>query len=72
MPLFTSRKQKKDIKLSFQDDMLFVETPDGKQQAIPLTWMPQLKNASAEDQADWHQTDKGIRWEKLNVDINLS
>jgi hypothetical protein len=72
MALFTSRKQKKDIKLSFQDDMLFVELADGRQQAIPLTWMPQLKNASPEDQADWHLTDKGIRWDKLDVDINLS
>jgi hypothetical protein len=71
MPLFTSRKQKKDFKLSFQDDMLFVEQPDGKQQAYPLTWMPRLKNASAEEQADWVFTEKGIRWEKLDVEITL-
>lgn len=72
MALFTSRKQKKDIKLSFQGDMLYVELPDGRQQAFPLAWLPQLKNASADEQADWVLTDKGIRWEKLNVDINLS
>lgn len=72
MALFTSRKQKKDIKLSFQDDMLFVEQADGKQQAFPLTWLPQLKNATPEEQAEWTLTDKGIRWDKLNVDITLS
>ncbi|MES2275670.1 MAG: DUF2442 domain-containing protein [Bacteroidota bacterium] len=71
MPLFTSRKQKKDIKLSFQDDMLFVELAGGKQQAIPLNWMPKLRNASPEEQADWQLTDKGICWDKLDVDINL-
>ncbi|QKJ32040.1 DUF2442 domain-containing protein [Mucilaginibacter mali] len=72
MPLFTSRKQKKDVKLSFQDDMLYVEQAGGRQQAIPLTWMPQLKNASAEQQAEWELTDKGIRWDKLNVEITLA
>lgn len=72
MPLFTSRKQKKDVKLSFQDDMLFVERANGKQQAIPLTWIPQLKNASTEQQAEWKLTDKGIRWDKLNVEITLA
>lgn len=51
--------------------MLLVELPDGKQQVFPLTWMPQLKNATAEEQADWVFTDKGIRWEKLNVEITL-
>lgn len=57
--------------MTFQNDMLFVEQADGKQQAIPLTWMPQLKNAPAEQQADWELTDKGIRWNKLNVEITL-
>jgi len=71
MPFFTSRKQKKDYKLSFNDDMLFIELPDGKQQAYPLAWLPQLKNATAEEQADWILTDKGIHWEKLNVDIAI-
>lgn len=71
MALFTSRKQKQDIKVAFQGDMLYVELPDGKQQAFPLAWLPQLKNASAEQQADWHLTDKGIRWDNLDVEINL-
>ena len=71
MALFTSHKRKQDIKLSFQDDMLFVKLPGGKQQVYPLTWLPQLQIAGAEEQADWVQTDKGIRWEKLNVEINI-
>jgi len=72
MALFTTRKQKKDVKLSFTDDMLFVEIDGGKPQAYPLTWMPLLKNACAEMQADWRLTEKGIRWDKLNVEIALS
>jgi len=72
MALFTSRKQKKDVKLTFEGEMLFVEMDGGKPQAYPLTWMPQLKNATADEQADWKLTDKGIRWDKLNVEIALS
>ncbi len=39
--------------------------------AYPLTWTPKLKNASTDEKADWATTDKGIRWDKLNVEINL-
>jgi len=71
MPLFTSRKQQANIKLSFQDDMLLVERPDGKQQAFPLTFFPALLNATDEEKQEWEQTTTGISWKKLNVDINI-
>ena len=71
MALFTSRKQQANIKLSFQDDMLLVEKPDGKQQAFPLAFYPALLKATEEDKQDWEQTTTGIRWKKLNVDINI-
>ena len=71
MAIFTSRKQQGNLKLSFQDDMLLVEKPDGKQQAFPLTFFPALMNASEEEKQDWEQTTMGIRWKKLNVDINI-
>jgi hypothetical protein len=53
MPLFTSRKQQANIKLAFQDDMLLVEKPDGKQQAFPLTFFPALMNATEEEKQEW-------------------
>jgi hypothetical protein len=71
MPLFTSRKQQANIKLAFQDDMLLVEKPDGKQQAFPLTFFPALMNATEEEKQGWEQTTTGIRWKKLNVDISI-
>jgi len=71
MPLFTSRKQQANIKLAFQDDMLLVEKPDGKQQAFPLTFYPALLNATEDEKHDWEQTTTGIRWKKLNVDISI-
>ncbi len=71
MPLFTSRKQQGNIKLSFQDDMLLVKKPDGKQQVFPLTFFPALMKATEEEKQNWEQTTTGIRWKDLNVDINI-
>ncbi|GAA4901844.1 DUF2442 domain-containing protein [Mucilaginibacter defluvii] len=70
MALFTSRKQKKDIKVSFNNGLLYVES-DGKSQAFPLDFYPKLLNATEEEQADWELTGNGIRWNKLDVDILL-
>jgi hypothetical protein len=72
MAIFTSRKQKKDIKLTFEKDMLYVEIDGGQRQAFPLTWFPQLNNASDEDKADWTLTAGGIRWNKLNQEISVA
>jgi len=72
MAIFTSRKQKKDIKVSFANDILYVEVDDGKQQAFPLAWFPALQGASDEDKQDWTLTGSGIHWNKLGIDIAIS
>ncbi|GAC1309269.1 MAG: hypothetical protein NVSMB24_24440 [Mucilaginibacter sp.] len=69
MPLFTSRKQEKKVKVTFSNGLLFVEKADGKRQAFPLEWFPKLLNATDEEREDWTQTDKGIRFNKLDVDV---
>ena len=71
MPLFTSRKQEKKVKVTFANGLLFIENADGKQQAFPLEWYPKLLNASEEQREDWKQTDKGIHFNSLDVDISL-
>jgi hypothetical protein len=72
MAIFTSRKQKKDIKVTFVKETLYVEIDGGKQQAFPLAWFPALQNASDEDKQDWTLTANGIHWNKLNIDIALT
>jgi hypothetical protein len=72
MAIFTSRKQKKDIKVTFTKETLYVEIDGGKQQAFPLAWLPALQNASDKDKQDWTLTANGIHWNKLNIDIALS
>ena len=71
MPLFSSRKEGKKVKVTFANGLLFVEKEDGKQQAFPLDFYPKLMNASDEEREDWTQTDKGIRFNKLDLDVNI-
>jgi len=71
MPLFTSRKQEKKVKVTFSNGLLFVEKPDGKQQAFPLEWFPKLLNATDEEREDWVQTDNGIHFSKIDLDVSF-
>jgi len=67
MPLFTSRKQEKKVKVTFGKGLLFVEHEGNKQQVFPLEFFPKLANATEEELNDWVQTDKGIYFKQLDL-----
>jgi hypothetical protein len=71
MPLLNTRRQEKKVKVTFSDGLLLVENKDGKQQVFPLEWFPKLANASYEERADWTQTEKGIHFNQLGIDVAL-
>ncbi|MES2376367.1 MAG: DUF2442 domain-containing protein [Bacteroidota bacterium] len=71
MALLYSRKQEKKVKVIFNNGLLLVEKEGGKQQVFPLEWFPKLQNATDEDREDWVQTDKGIHFNKLDLDISI-
>lgn len=71
MPLFTSRKQDKKVKVKFAKGLLFIEQDGGKQQAFPLDWYPALRDATEEEREDWTQTATGVRFNKLGVEVNI-
>jgi len=71
MPLFNTRKQEKKVKVTFANGLLFVEKTDGKQQAFPLEWFPKLLNATDEEREDWTQTERGIHFNKIDLDVSL-
>ena len=71
MPLLNTRRQEKKVKVTFNDGLLLVEKDDGKQQVFPLEWFPKLLNATEEERADWTQTDSGIRFGKIGIDVAL-
>jgi len=69
MPLLSTRKNDKKVKVTFGNGLLFVEKENGKQQAFPLEWFPELQKATDEEREDWTQTDKGLHFNKLNLDV---
>jgi Protein of unknown function (DUF2442) len=71
MPLFSSRKEDKKVKVTFANGLLFVEKPDGKKQAFPLEFYPKLMNATDEEREDWTQTATGICFNKIDLDVSL-
>ncbi|HEX3384974.1 MAG TPA: hypothetical protein VHS53_07300 [Mucilaginibacter sp.] len=72
MPLFTSRKQQKKVKVTFSPGLLLIEREEvAKPQVFPLEFFPQLANATDEEREDWTQTDKGIHFNRLNLDVNI-
>ena len=71
MPLFSSRKEEKKVKVTFANGLLFIEKPDGKKQAFPLEFYPKLMNATDEEREDWTQTATGVRFNKIDLDVSL-
>jgi hypothetical protein len=71
MALLYSRKQEKKVKVIFNNGLLLIEKEGGKQQVFPLEWFPKLQNATDEEREDWVQTDKGIHFNKLDLDISI-
>ena len=71
MPLLNTRKNDKKVKVTFANGLLFVGREGGKQQAFPLEWFPKLMDATDEERADWTQTEHGIHFNQLGVDVSL-
>lgn len=71
MPLLNTRRQEKKVKVTFSNGLLVVEKEGGKQQVFLLEWMPALANATDEQREDWTQTDNGIRFNQLGIDVAL-
>ncbi|HEY9002248.1 MAG TPA: DUF2442 domain-containing protein [Mucilaginibacter sp.] len=71
MPLFTSRRQEKKVKVTFSNGLLFVEKEDGKSEVFPLEFFPKLMNATDEQREDWKLTDKGIHFNQLDLDVDV-
>jgi hypothetical protein len=71
MALLYSRKQEKKVKVVFSNGLLIIEKEGGKQQVFPLEWFPALNEATDEEREDWVQTDKGIHFNKLDLDVSI-
>ena len=58
----------------FTKDRVYVELSDGREVGVPLTRFPRLKEATAEQRADWRLIGRGrgVHWPKLDEDIAVA
>jgi len=52
---------------------LIVRLEDGRAVHVPMDWFPRLRDASAEDLADWRLIGHGvgIHWPRLDEDLSV-
>ena len=60
-----------NIKISFDNNNLFLYAEDKKVFAQPLSDYPRLKKATAEQKAKWKLSNIGIHWEEIDEDISF-
>jgi hypothetical protein len=62
------------VDVSFEGDMLQVRLSDGREVRVPLEWFPRLRDASAEQRANWRLIGKGvgIHWPDIDEDLSVS
>ena len=71
MPIVKNRKEEQELKVTFNNGLLFLQRPDKKPVAFPIEWFPKLMNATEAELADWEQTDKGIHFNQLDEDVSF-
>jgi len=66
-------EQPRATNVAIVDGDLVVELEDGRSVHVPLEWFPRLRDAPAEDLADWRLIGRGIgiHWPKLDEDISV-
>jgi hypothetical protein len=66
-------EQPRAVKVEFIDGDLVVHLEDGRSVHVPLEWFPKLRDASADELADWRLIGRGvgIHWPKLDEDLSV-
>jgi hypothetical protein len=58
--------------VAFTADELVVTLADGRKVTTPLDWYPRLKQASAEQRANFEIMPMGIHWPELDEDLGVA
>ena len=66
-------EEPKAVAVAVARDELVVRLEDGREIRVPLRWFPALRNASAQDLADWRLIGGGvgIHWPRLDEDLSV-
>lgn len=61
------------LRLSFDEQNMWVHLVDGRTLGVPLSFFPRLNNAAQEQRAEYifSGNGKGLHWDALNEDINV-
>ncbi len=61
------------VSVRFSSDMLYVQLSDGREVGVPLEWFPSLRDATADQRANWRLIGRGIgiHWEELDEDLSV-
>ncbi len=62
------------LDVQFTEDALHVRLIDGREILVPLEWFPRLRDATAEQRANWRLIGRGvgIHWEDLDEDLSVA
>ena len=60
------------LRVSFDDDKMWVDLSDGRTLGIPLAWFPRLLRASPDERSACEISRRGLHWEDLNEDISIA
>lgn len=61
------------VSVRFSNDMLYIQLSDGREVGVPLEWFPSLRDATADQRANWRLIGRGIgiHWEELDEDLSV-
>lgn len=59
------------IRVTFDDDTMWVVLNDGRTIGVPLVWYPRLLSGSVADRNKVWITPGGLHWDELDEDISI-
>ena len=73
MNILTLETEPLVVDVHVDDATLRVVLDDGRELSVPVAWFPRLRDASAQERADWRLIGigEGIHWEALDEDISV-
>lgn len=60
------------LRVTFDDNKLWVDLSDGRMIGVPLAWFPRLLHATRDQLVAYTISSRGIHWEALDEDISVA
>ncbi|MEO6922700.1 MAG: DUF2442 domain-containing protein [Bryocella sp.] len=60
------------MRVSFDEDSMWVALSDGRTVGVPLAWFPRLLSATSDQRDAVRISARGLHWESLDEDISVA